>query len=62
MVTRGEDVRPLPLAVQTFQTSPPLRWGAIMAFVVLMTIPLLIVFPTIQRHFVEGVASSGIEG
>ncbi len=62
MVTRGEDVRPLPLALQTFQTSPPLQWGAIMAFVVLMTIPLLIVFLMFQRHFVEGVASSGIKG
>jgi multiple sugar transport system permease protein len=62
MVTRGEAVRPLPLALQTFQTSPPLQWGAIMAFVVLMTIPLLIVFLTFQRHFVEGVASSGIKG
>jgi ABC-type glycerol-3-phosphate transport system permease component len=33
-----------------------------MAFVVLMTLPLLAVFLTLQRQFVEGVASSGVKG
>lgn len=62
MVTRGESVRPLPLALQAFQTSPPLQWGAIMAFVVLMTLPLLAIFLIFQKQFVQGVASSGVKG
>lgn len=62
MVTRGEEVRPLPLALQAFQTSPPLQWGAIMAFVVLMTLPLLAAFLIFQKQFVEGVANSGLKG
>ena len=62
MVTRGESVRPLPLGLFVFQTSPPLSWGAIMAFVALMTLPLLAVFLIFQRQFVEGVASSGVKG
>jgi multiple sugar transport system permease protein len=33
-----------------------------MAYAVLMTLPLLAVFLAFQRHFVQGVASSGIKG
>jgi len=62
MVTRGVDVRPLPVAIGVFQTTPPVAWGDIMAFTVLMTLPLLIIFLVFQRQFVEGVASSGIKG
>jgi multiple sugar transport system permease protein len=62
VVTRGPDVRPLPVAIGVFQTQPPVAWGDIMAFTVLMTLPLLIIFLVFQRQFVEGVASSGIKG
>jgi multiple sugar transport system permease protein len=62
MVTRGIDVRPLPLGIGTFQTTPPIQWGDIMAYAALMTLPLLIVFLVFQRYFVQGVASSGVKG
>ena len=62
MVTRGIDVRPLPVAIGVFKTTPPIAWGDIMAFTVLMTLPLLVIFLIFQRQFVEGVASSGIKG
>jgi multiple sugar transport system permease protein len=62
MVTRGVSVRPLPLGIGVFKTTPPVQWGDIMAYAALMTLPLLIVFLVFQRHFVEGVARSGIKG
>ena len=62
LVTRGESVRPLPLGITVFQTSPPVQWGDIMAFVSLMTIPAVVLFITFQRQFVEGVASQGVKG
>ena len=62
MVTRGIDVRPLPLGIGTFKTTPPVQWGDIMAYAALMTLPLLIVFLIFQRYFVQGVASSGVKG
>ena len=62
MVTRGVDVRPLPLGIGTFTTTPPVQWGDIMAYATLMTLPLLIVFVIFQRWFVAGVAASGIKG
>ena len=62
MVTRGIEVRPLPLGIGTFKTTPPVQWGDIMAYAALMTLPLLIIFLIFQRYFVQGVASSGVKG
>ncbi len=62
MVTIGEDVRPLPLAVSTFYTLPPLQWGDIFAFGVMMILPILVVFVIFQPWFVRGVAATGIKG
>lgn len=62
MVTRGPDVRPLPVGIGVFKTTPPISWGDIMAYSVLMTLPVLVIFLVFQRHFVQGVASSGVKG
>jgi multiple sugar transport system permease protein len=62
MVTSGEAVRPLPLAIATFYTLPPLQWGDIFAFGVMMVIPILLVFLFFQRWFIRGVVASGIKG
>jgi multiple sugar transport system permease protein len=62
MITFGEKVRPLPVAIAQFQTLPPLQWGDIMAFGVMMVAPILVVFLIFQKWFVQGVASSGIKG
>ena len=62
MVTRGIEVRPLPLGIGTFQTTPPVQWGDIMAYAALMTFPLLIIFLVFQRYFIQGVASAGVKG
>jgi multiple sugar transport system permease protein len=33
-----------------------------MAYTVMMTVPLLLIFLVFQRQFVQGVASSGVKG
>jgi multiple sugar transport system permease protein len=62
MVTHSEAVRPLPLGIATFYTLPPLQWGDIFAFGVMMVLPILIVFVAFQRWFVKGVATTGVKG
>lgn len=62
MVTRGVEVRPLPLGIGTFKTTPPVQWGDIMAYAAMMTVPLLVIFVVFQRYFVRSVASSGVKG
>lgn len=62
IVTSGERARPLPVAIATFHTLPPLKWGDILAFGVMMVAPVLIVFLVFQRWFVQGIASTGSKG
>ncbi len=62
LVTSGERVRPLPVAIASFRTLPPLQWGDILAFGVMMVAPVLVVFLVFQRWFVRAVASSAIKG
>lgn len=62
MVTHSEDVRPLPLAIATFHSLPPLQWGDIFAFGVMMVTPVIVVFLVFERWFVRGVVASGIKG
>jgi len=62
MVTSGERVRPLPVAIAAFRTLPPLQWGDILAFGVMMVAPVVVVFLVFQRWFVRGVAASGVKG
>ncbi len=62
MVTIGETVQPLPVAIATFQTQPPVQWGDIMSFGVMMVAPILVVFLIFQKWFVEGVAATGTKG
>ncbi len=62
MMAVDETVRPLPVAIAEFQTLPPLQWGDIMAFGVMMVTPILVIFLIFQKWFVKGVASSGIKG
>jgi len=62
LVTSGPAVRPLPVAVAEFKTLPPLKWGDILAFGVMMVAPALLIFVFFQRWFIRGVVSSGIKG
>ena len=55
-------VRPLPLEISVFQGQPPVDWGQIFAFGVMMVIPVLAVFLAFQRWFIQSVASSGLKG
>lgn len=62
MVTRGEEYRPLPVAMQQFFSYDPKLWGDIMAFASMITIPVLIVFLLFQKWFVQSVANTGVKG
>lgn len=61
MVTVGPRVRPLPVGIAAFYTLPPLQWGDILAFGVLMVAPILLVFLLGQRYLVAGLASGALK-
>jgi multiple sugar transport system permease protein len=62
LMTVDESVRPLPLAIATFYTLPPVQWGDILAFGVMMVAPVLVIFIVFQPWFVRGVATTGLKG
>jgi multiple sugar transport system permease protein len=61
MVTRGSDARPISLSLGQFFSTPPPIWGDIMAFSVLMSLPVLVVYFAFQRWFVQSNISAGVK-
>lgn len=61
MITHDETVRPLTVGITTLYTYE-IRWGHILAFASMITIPVLILFLLFQKWFVKSVASTGIKG
>ena len=55
-------VRPLPLEISVFSGQQPIDWGAVFAFGTLLVLPVLILFFTFQRFFVQSVAGSAVKG
>lgn len=62
LVMTGEDNRTIQLAVQSFFSTSPVHYSAIMAALVVSAIPMIIMFVFMQKYYVEGIASSGIKG
>jgi multiple sugar transport system permease protein len=52
----------LPLGLAQFRFQYFTNWPALMAVVVMATIPILILYLFFQRYFVAGVAASGVKG
>ena len=62
VVCRAENTRTIQLALGNFFTEPPISWGAIMAYAVLATLPLMVVFSVGQRWIVRSVMTTGVRG
>ncbi|MFE2063317.1 carbohydrate ABC transporter permease [Streptomyces sp. NPDC059467] len=62
LMVSDPSVRPLPLEMSVFQGQQPVDWGQVLAFGVLLVLPVLVVFAFFQRWFVQGVASSAVKG
>ncbi|MGH1489183.1 MAG: carbohydrate ABC transporter permease [Acidimicrobiales bacterium] len=61
LVVQQEDMRPVMLGV-TYFFQLDVAWGEIMAYLTMITIPVLAVFLAFQRAFIESIASSGVKG
>jgi multiple sugar transport system permease protein len=61
MVVQAEQYRPVMVGLQYF-FQLNIAWGEVMAYLSIITIPILILFLALQRAFVESIASSGIKG
>jgi ABC-type glycerol-3-phosphate transport system permease component len=57
------ELYPMPLALNLFQdATSATNWGAMFAMMVLSISPMIILFFSAQRYFVEGIITKGIKG
>jgi multiple sugar transport system permease protein len=61
MVTQSEAVRPVMVGVQYF-FQLDVAWGEVMAYLSMITLPVLALFLALQRSFIESIAASGVKG
>jgi len=59
---QDERYRPIMIGLQYFYVNFGTSWGQIMAYLTLLTVPIVILFLGMQKFFVTSVASSGIKG
>jgi ABC-type glycerol-3-phosphate transport system permease component len=52
----------IPLGIAEFITSFDVRWGEIMAMGTLATVPVVVLFLSVQRFFLRGVLSGAVKG
>lgn len=62
IVVSSADLRTLPLGLALFVVRNRTVWDLLMAGAVVATIPVLLVFLAFQRHFVRGIAMTGMKG
>ncbi len=61
LVTQSEEFRPVMVGLQYFfQDVTP--WGEMMAYLSIITVPVLAFYLVMQRAFIESVASTGVKG
>jgi multiple sugar transport system permease protein len=61
MVTQAEQYRPVLVGLQYF-FQLNIAWGEVMAYLSLITVPVLIFYLLLQRAFIASIASTGIKG
>ncbi len=61
MVVQSEEYRPVMVGLQYF-FQLDIAWGEIMAYLSIITIPVLLLYLSLQRSFIESIASTGIKG
>lgn len=61
IIVSSEELRTLPLGLALFVVKNRTAWDLLMAGSVVTTIPVLIVFLAFQRHFIRGIAVTGMK-
>jgi len=62
MTVQSEEYRPVMVGLQYFFQTGTTHWGEIMAFLTIITLPVLVFYLVLQRAFIASIASSGVKG
>ena len=61
MVVQEEQYRPVLVGLQYF-FQLNIAWGEVMAYLSLITVPVLVFYLILQRAFIASIASTGVKG
>jgi multiple sugar transport system permease protein len=61
-VTSTREMRTLPVGMNDYIGQYGIRYGDLMASSVLVSIPVILVFFFLQRHFVAGLTAGSVKG
>jgi multiple sugar transport system permease protein len=61
MVNQSTFARPVSVALAQFFGTPPYIWGNIMAFSLMMSLPVLILYLAFQRWFIQSVVAAAVK-
>ena len=62
VLTRGEELRTISVALAFFMDEWGIRWGPLMAASMLMSIPAIIVFTMFQKSLIKGLSEGAVKG
>ncbi|QPC84947.1 carbohydrate ABC transporter permease [Phototrophicus methaneseepsis] len=62
VVTNSEEMRTIPVGLNSFQGQYSVRWNLLMAAAVVAMLPVLIVYAFAQKWFIQGIAMTGMNG
>lgn len=62
IILNSEDMRTLPIALATFQSTYETNYGLLMSGGTIMAIPMIIMFLIFQRYFLQGVTFGAVKG
>ncbi len=62
IVTNSDEIKTLPLLLQSFQGQHATRWNYLMAASATALVPMLVVFLAGQRYFIEGIKLGAVKG
>jgi multiple sugar transport system permease protein len=54
--------RTLPIGIALFQSEHLTEWGQVFAASLVALVPVLLIFIIFQRHFVQGISTTGLKG
>lgn len=57
----GTDKKTLPIGIREFIAHYDIRWGEIMATSVLISIPVIVIFVSIQKYFIAGLTAGAVK-
>ena len=62
MTVQDERYRPIMVGLQYFYVNFGTAWVQIMAYLTLLTVPVVILFLSMQRFFINSIATTGVKG